>query len=51
MLIGKALNVFFYKDGVPVDPYAFSGVTIFERDANITPNSIIDSDNVCHLYE
>tara|TARA_R110002110_G_scaffold352483_1_gene562526 strand:- start:244 stop:1191 length:948 start_codon:yes stop_codon:yes gene_type:complete len=40
------LRVFFYNDGVPVDPYAFSGVTVFEKNANITPNSIIDSNNV-----
>lgn len=40
------LRVFFYNDGVPVDPYAFSGVTVFEKDANITPNSVIDSNNV-----
>lgn len=40
------LRVFFYNDGTPVDPYAFSGVTVFEKNANISPNSIIDSNNV-----
>jgi hypothetical protein len=40
------LRVFFYNDGVPIDPYAFSGVTVFQKNANISPNSIIDSSNV-----
>ena len=40
------LRVFFYNDGQPVDPYAFSGVTVFEKTANLSPNSVIDSNNV-----
>jgi len=41
-----ALRVFFYNDGQPIDPYAFSGVTVFQKNANITPNGVIDSSNV-----
>lgn len=41
-----ALRVFFYNDGQPVDPYAFSGVTVFQKAANTSPNSVIDSSNV-----
>ena len=42
----KALRVVFYNDGQRVDPYAFSGVTVFQKSANITPNTVIDSNNV-----
>jgi len=41
-----ALRVFFYNDGQPVDPYAFSGVTVFQKSAHITPNAVLDSSNV-----
>ena len=40
------LRVFFFNDGQLVDPYALSGVTIFQKNANISPNSVLDSDGL-----
>ena len=45
------LRVFFYNDGQPVDPYAFSGVTVFQKAANIAPNNIISNNVVASTVE
>jgi hypothetical protein len=37
------LRVFFFNDGQLVDPYALSGVTVFYKNANVSPNSVLDS--------
>jgi hypothetical protein len=40
------LRVFFFNDGQLTDPVGFSGVTLFQKSANITPNSILDSNGL-----
>jgi hypothetical protein len=40
-----ALRAFFINSGEYYDPYDISGVTVFSRSANLTPNSVI-TDNV-----
>ena len=40
------LRTLFYNEGVLVDPYEISSVTVFSKDANYDPSSIMDGNNL-----
>jgi len=40
------LRTLFYNDGVLVDPYEISSVTVFSKDANFSPSTILDGNNL-----
>ena len=40
------LRTFFINDGAYVDPYEISSVQLFKRSSTLTPNSVIDSENL-----
>lgn len=40
------LRAFFINDGAYVDPYEISSVQLFKRSATLTPNTVLDSENL-----
>jgi len=40
------LRVFFVNDGAYVDPYEISSVQLFKKSSTLTPNTVLDSENL-----